>query len=92
LTLLGIVIGVTSVIAVAAIIDGLNLFVAQKVEQFGPRSWFVSRFPFGTDPNRVPERIRTRRYLQYSDSEKLREYAPLAEHIIIMGTRASFFG
>ena len=41
LTILGIVIGVTSVIAVASIIKGLNRFVQMKVEAFGPRTFFV---------------------------------------------------
>ena len=44
LTILGIVIGVTSVIAVASIIEGLNRFVQMKVEAFGPRTFFVARF------------------------------------------------
>jgi putative ABC transport system permease protein len=43
LTLLGIVIGVTSVISVAAIINGLNKFISDKVEQLGSRSYFVGR-------------------------------------------------
>jgi putative ABC transport system permease protein len=92
LTLLGIVIGVTSVISVAAIIGGLNKFISDKVEKLGSRSYFVSRFPFGTDPTRVPERLRLRRYLQYSDAERIREKAPAVEKISAIGTRAAFFG
>ena len=48
LTMLGIVIGVTSVIAVAAIIDGLNGFIQQRVESMGSRTYFVTRMPFGS--------------------------------------------
>ncbi len=92
LTLLGIVIGVTSVIAVAAIIDGLNRFIAVKVEGMGSRSWFISRFPPGTDPTRFPERIRTRKYLHYEDGDKLRATVRTADKIVVMGTRASFLG
>ncbi len=39
LTILGIVIGVTSVISVAAIITGLNQYIAAKVESFGSRTY-----------------------------------------------------
>ncbi len=92
LTLLGIVIGVTSVITVAAIIGGLNLFIAGKVEKLGARSYFVSRFPFGTNPGRIPEKIRLRRYLQYEDADKVRPSAPAVDKISALGTRAVFFG
>jgi putative ABC transport system permease protein len=92
LTLLGVVIGVTSVIVTAAIIDGLNRFIALKVEQFGSRTYFISRFPFGQDPTRVPEKIRLRRYLEYTDGEKLRAMVRSIDSAIVLGTRASFFG
>ena len=38
LTLLGIVIGVTSVISTAAVIEGLNRYIQEKVEQLGSRT------------------------------------------------------
>ena len=47
LTVLGIIIGVSSVISMAAIIQGLNKFVQDKVESLGSRTYFVSRFPPG---------------------------------------------
>ena len=40
LTILGIVIGVTSVISVAAIIDGLNGYIQNRIKTFGSRSFF----------------------------------------------------
>ena len=64
LTILGIVIGVTSVISVAAIITGLNQYIAAKVESFGSRTYYVSRIPFGTPPDRLPDKIRVRKYIQ----------------------------
>ena len=45
LTVLGIVIGVSSVISMAAIIQGLNKFVQDKVESLGSRTYFLTRFP-----------------------------------------------
>src|SRR5271169_3449455 len=76
LTVLGIVIGVSSVISMAAIIQGLNKFVQDKVESLGSRTYFITRFPVGTDPSRWPERIRTRRYLEYNYAGFIREAAP----------------
>jgi putative ABC transport system permease protein len=92
LTVLGIVIGVSSVISMAAIIQGLNKFVQDRVERLGSRTYFISRFPFGTDPSRLPERIRTRKYLEYNYAESVREAAPDVHIVTTFGTRGFFFG
>ncbi len=93
LTILGIVIGVTSVIAVAAIISGLNHYVSDKVQALGSRTYFVTRFPPGTfDFSRLPEHIRQRRYLQAADARAARELAPAAEFITPFGTRFAMPG
>jgi len=76
LTVLGIVIGVTSVIAVAAIIDGLNSHIKGRITSIGSRLFIISRVPFGTNPARPPEKIRTRRYLDASDASYLKESLP----------------
>src|ERR1700682_4804981 len=92
LTVLGIVIGVSSVISMAAIIQGLNKFVQDKVESLGSRTYFLSRFPPGTDPSRWPERIRTRKYFQYDYADFVREAAPDLQIVTTVGTRGFFFG
>lgn len=92
LTILGIVIGVSSVISMAAIIQGLNKFVQDKVESLGSRTYFISRFPPGTDPSRWPESIRTRKYFEYNYAEFIRNAAPHVEIITTVGTRGFFFG
>jgi putative ABC transport system permease protein len=92
LTVLGIVIGVSSVISMAAIIQGLNKFVQDKVESLGSRTYFLSRFPPGTDPSRWPESIRTRRYFQYDYADFVRQAAPDVQIVTTVGTRGFFFG
>jgi putative ABC transport system permease protein len=92
LTVLGIVIGVSSVISMAAIIQGLNKFVQDKVESLGSRTYFLSRFPPGTDPTRWPERIRTRKYFEYNYADFIRQAAPNVQIVTTVGTRAFFFG
>jgi putative ABC transport system permease protein len=92
LTVLGIVIGVSSVISMAAIIQGLNKFVQDKVESLGSRTYFLSRFPPGTDPSHWPESIRTRRYLQYDYADFVRQAAPDVQSVTTVGTRGFFFG
>ena len=92
LTLLGIVIGVTSVISVASVIEGLNRFIQKKVEDLGSRTYFISRFPVGTDPTRMPEKIRLRKYIEYDTATKLKQICPAVESATSLTTRASFFG
>jgi len=92
LTVLGIVIGVASVISMAAIIQGLNKFVQDRVESLGSRTYFLTRFPPGTDPSHLPERYRTRRYFEYNYAELLRAAAPDVDNVTTSGTRGFFLG
>ena len=92
LTVIGIVIGVSSVISMAAIIGGLNKFVRDKVESLGSRTYFISRFPPGSDPAHWPERIRTRKYFEYNYADRIREAAPDVHVVTTVGTRGFFFG
>src|SRR6516165_10047546 len=74
LTILGIVIGVTSVICVAAIIDGLNGLIQARVNSFGSRSFFITRIPPGTGGfGQLPQKIRMRKYLEAEDAKFLKE-------------------
>src|SRR5271169_7049099 len=87
LTVLGIVIGVSSVISMAAIMQGLNQFVQDKVESLGSRTYFLTRFPPGMDPAHMPERIRTRRYIEYTYADVIRQAAPDVQIVTTIGTR-----
>ena len=89
LTVLGIVIGVSSVISMAAIIHGLNKFVQDRVESLGSRTYFLTRFPPGTDPSHMPEKIRVRRYIGYDYAEYIRSAAPHVENVTTVGRAAS---
>ncbi|HXK02120.1 MAG TPA: ABC transporter permease [Verrucomicrobiae bacterium] len=74
LTILGIVIGVTSVISVAAIIDGLNGYMQNRIQSFGSRSFFIMRIPPGyTGFAPLPQKIRLRKYLEIGDAQYLKE-------------------
>jgi putative ABC transport system permease protein len=89
LTVLGIVIGVTSVISVASIIEGLNRSIQERVESIGSRTYFLSRIPFAM-LGRMPEKIRRRKYLQYSDAQFLREAVPSLDFVTAFENRPSF--
>ena len=91
LTVLGVVIGVTSVIAVASIIDGLNRNIVQRVQALGAKTFFVSRLPavrFG----HLAEEYRVRKYLQFEDGQAIRGSCPTVQVASVFLTRASFTG
>ena len=54
LTILGIVIGVTTVIAVASIIDGLNGEIKERVQRLGSNTLFITRIPPMQNTARLP--------------------------------------
>jgi putative ABC transport system permease protein len=76
LTVLGIVIGVTSVIAVASIIDGLNGYIKGRIAAVGSRLFIVTRVPFGTNPFHPPQKVRARRFIRIEDAAFIREAFP----------------
>src|SRR5436309_2814402 len=76
----------------AAIIQGLNKFVQDRVEALGSRTYFISRFPPGTDPSRWPEKIRVRKYFEYNYAGFIRDAAPDVQALTTIGTRGFFFG
>jgi putative ABC transport system permease protein len=92
LTMLGVVIGVSSVIIVAAVIDGLNRHITDKVREIGSQTFFITRFKaFTMDFDRLTEEVRQRKYLVAEDAVAIREQCPAVAKASPILTRASFF-
>ena len=91
LTMLGVVIGVASVISVAAIISGLNKHISDKMHEIGSQSFFITRFRlFTVDFERLEEEIRQRKYLKPADAVAIREQCPSVLKASPVLTRAIF--
>ncbi len=90
LTILGIVIGVTSVIAVASIIDGLNGIIKERVARLGSNSLFVTRIPAGQGAGRLPAKVRLRKYLEDGDEKFIEDSCPGVSYATIFGQRINF--
>jgi putative ABC transport system permease protein len=71
LTILGIMIGVTTVILISSVINGLTYNVNELVKSLGTNVYWIFRFPvFG---NRPTQEMLARRQLTYEDAIALRE-------------------
>jgi putative ABC transport system permease protein len=70
LTILGIVIGVTTVIVISSFINGLNNRVAEIADSLGTNVMLVTRLPFGI--GRPTTELLTRKYLTLEDALALR--------------------
>ena len=71
LTILGVVIGVTTVMAVASLVTGIRRQIFNAIEVAGPTTFYVIRF-FSTSPpapDRLPYEVRIRPPVQRSDAE-----------------------
>ncbi|HWO01178.1 MAG TPA: ABC transporter permease [Blastocatellia bacterium] len=58
LTLFGIIIGITSIISVISIIQGLDHYWKAKVSNFGPNTFVITQFPITTNIDQLYEMIR----------------------------------
>src|SRR6185369_16915919 len=83
LTLLGVIIGVFVVIAVATVIAGANAYVDEKLASLGSNVFFVSKAAvtsFG-DFDKFIEAMRKNPDLVMDDVDAIREGAPSAEYV-----------
>jgi len=75
LTILGVLIGTTTVIGVASIVTGLNNQLVQTMEQYGSRSIFIFKFEPGIRFHLTREE-RMRKPLEYEDAVAIRDDCP----------------
>jgi putative ABC transport system permease protein len=73
LTILGVVIGVATVMAMAAIVDGIRGEIVNKIQIAGPTTFYVIRFFSQTpvNPDQLPKEVRIRPPLALQDAEEI---------------------
>ena len=94
LTVLGILIGVSSVIAIVAITEGLDAYIAEKVLELGSQSFYVQKFPDVITSREMWLEMRKRRDLTMEDLQAVREGCTACSEVggLFFGRRDVKFG
>ena len=82
LTVLGVLIGTTTVIAVTSIIAGLDRQLVDVAEQFGTRTLWVYKLQMGA-PHELTREERTRKPLSYEDAMAIKEESSSTETVSV---------
>ena len=80
LTLLGVMLAVTTLVAVMSVLNGLNLYVADKVANLGSNAFVIDRIGIATNLDQW-NKARKRPPLQMDDLQALRDGMKLADRI-----------
>src|SRR5256714_519408 len=92
LTVVGVVIGVWTVMAIASIISGIDEAVKKAVESFGTRSIIISKFDPGIHVGRRSREERMRKNLTYDDAMALRALPTIETSVPFLDITNNFFG
>jgi putative ABC transport system permease protein len=82
LTVLGVVIGITAIVAVSSIMVGLDRDIRGFLDQYGTDTLFVFRWDFGFRGNLTPEE-RMRKPLTFEDATAIRDECPAIKDVTV---------
>jgi putative ABC transport system permease protein len=80
LTLLGVILAVATLVAVISVLNGLNLYVAEKIANLGANAFVIDRIGIVTNAQEW-NKARKRPALQLADFEGLRDGMKLAQEV-----------
>jgi len=80
LTLIGIVIGVATVITVVSVINGMNNYIASKINSMGSSTFIVDRYGLVTSEEQW-HKVRKRKKLTIEDMYAIKRYCNLSKEV-----------
>ena len=92
LTVIGVIIGVVTVMLIASIIAGVDTAVTKEVESFGTRSMYISKFNPGIHVGRLSREERMRKPLTYDDALALSKLPAVDTAVPFLEITNNFFG
>src|SRR4029078_12129057 len=72
LTIIGVVVGVVTVMLISSIISGINVALEKQVESFGTRSIFLYKYNIGFSTGRRSQEERMRKSLTLGDTNAIK--------------------
>jgi putative ABC transport system permease protein len=81
LTILGVLIGVTSIIGMVSLIEGLNRSMKRQIESLGSSVIYVSKYKPGIQMGRRSSAERNRPWITFEDAEAIERYCPTIEAV-----------
>src|SRR5215213_3540207 len=81
LTLFGIIIGITSIISVISIIQGLDHYWKAKVSNFGPNTFVITQYPITTNLDKLYEMIRRNPEVHADEASAIRRFCTACEEV-----------
>src|SRR5215207_2493616 len=92
LTVLGVMIGVITVMLISSIISGIDEQVKKEIESFGTRSIFIAKFQPGIRIGRLSREERMRKELTYDDAMAIAKLPAVETAVPFLDVTNNFFG
>ena len=92
LTIIGVVVGVITVMLISSIISGIGMAVEQQVKSFGTRSVFIYKMDIGIRFGRASREERQRPDLTLDDALALRGLSEVETAVPFLDVSSGFFG
>ena len=92
LTIIGVVIGIITVMLMSAIISGLGVAFEEQIKSFGARSVFVYKLDIGLRFSRPTREERMRPDLTFDDAMALRTLSEVETSVPLLNVSSGFFG
>ncbi len=92
LTIIGVVIGVITVMLMSSVISGIGMAFEEQIKSFGTRSIFVYKMDIGINVGRPSREQRMRPNLTFDDAMALRTLSEVDTSVPFLNVSSGFFG
>ncbi len=92
LTIIGVVVGVITVMLISSIISGINVAIEKEVESFGTRSIFLYKYNIGFSTGRRSQEERMRKPLTFEDAEAIKGLPTIETAVPFLDVSNNFWG
>src|SRR5207248_1764507 len=92
LTIVGVVVGVITVMLISSVISGIKVAVEKQVESFGTSTIFLYKFDIGFHVGRRSQEERMRKPLTVADSQAIKNLSSIETAVPFLDVSNNFFG